>query len=61
MNAKSTERRMLKAGAVAAALVAVLLGSTGCMGHSTPTCGPCGTYGMGGVSLDKTPGLISNR
>ena len=31
MNAKSTKRRMLKAGAAAATLVAVLLGSSGCM------------------------------
>jgi hypothetical protein len=30
MNAKSTKRRMLKAGAVAVTLVAVLAGSTGC-------------------------------
>jgi hypothetical protein len=35
MNAKSTKRRMLKAGAAAATLVAVLLSSTGC----TITCG----------------------
>jgi hypothetical protein len=35
MNAKSAKRRMLKAGAVAATLVAVLAGSTGC----TITCG----------------------
>jgi hypothetical protein len=34
MNTKSTTRRMLKAGAVAATLVAVLAGSTGC----TLTC-----------------------
>ncbi|WP_142245428.1 hypothetical protein [Mycobacterium sp. IS-836] len=30
MNAKSSKRRMLKAGAAAVALVAVMLGSTGC-------------------------------
>jgi hypothetical protein len=39
MNAKSTKRRMLKAGAAAATVVAVLLGSTGCLSITPVTCG----------------------